>query len=243
MPATIGSKEVNVDFSSLKLFNSLRRDSRRQFAVIGLGRFGRAVCETLHGLGYEVLGSDVDEKRVTQALTQKIASSAIQLDSTDPTALKQAGIFEFDTVIIAIGNYLQESIITTLNVKEAGVEYVVAKASSAIHGKLLKRVGADFVVFPEYEAGRELAYTITKPAILDRFELDPDHSIVEVIVPDEFDGKTLQELEIRNRYGLNVLAVGNEEKFVVNPTPYQRLYKGLAMVVIGSNKDIKRLPI
>ncbi|ELR96467.1 TrkA family potassium uptake protein [Gloeocapsa sp. PCC 73106] len=232
-----------MDFSSLKLFNSLRKDTRRQFAVIGLGRFGRAVCETLHNLGYDVLGTDIDEKRVAQALTVRIASSAIQLDSTEPTALKQAGIFEFDTVIVAIGNYVQESIVTTLNLKEAGVEYVVAKASSEIHVKLLKRVGANFVVFPEYEAGRDLAYRITKPAILDRFELDTEHSIVEVIVPDEFDGKTLEELEIRNRYGLNVLAVGNEQKFIVNPTPTQRLHKGLAMVVIGSNKDIKRLPI
>lgn len=232
-----------MDFSSLKLFNSLRRDVRRQFAVIGLGRFGRAVCETLHRLGYEVMGTDVDEKRVAQILNEKHASSAVQLDSTEPTALKQAGIFEFDTVIVAIGNYVQESIVTTLNLKEAGVEHVVAKASSDIHGKLLKKVGADFVVFPESQAGKDLAYTLTKPAILDRFELDPEHSIVEVAVPEEFDGKSLAELEIRGRYGLNVLAVGNEEKFIVNPTPDQILYQGLAMVVIGSNKAIKKLPI
>jgi len=232
-----------VDFSSLKLFNGLRQDNRRQFAVIGLGRFGRAVCQTLHNLGYDVLGTDIDEKTVAETLNQKIASSAIQLDSTDPTALKQAGIFEFDTVIIGIGNYVQESIITTLNVKEAGVEHVVAKASSEIHGKLLKKVGADLVVFPEYDAGRELAYTITRPGILERFELDPEHSIVEVTVPDEFDGKTLEELEFRSRYGLSVLAINNKDKFIINPTPDQRLYKGSAMVVIGADKAIKKLPI
>ncbi|MGK7872492.1 MAG: TrkA family potassium uptake protein [Xenococcaceae cyanobacterium] len=235
-------KRWGVDLRSLKFLTSLGRENR-QFAIIGLGRFGRAVCETLHKMGYEVLGTDIEEKPVAQVLAEKIASNAVTLDSTDPTALKEAGIFEFDTVIVAIGNYLQESIITTLNVKEAGVRCVVAKASSEIHGKLLNRVGADHVVFPEYEAGCHLAYTLTKPAILDRFDLDPDNSIVEVLVPEEFDGKTLAQLRLRSNYGLNVLAVGSGEKFVINPSPQHCLHKGLAMVVIGSNKDIKRLPI
>lgn len=226
----------------LKFLTNLRQENR-QFAVIGLGRFGRAVCGSLHKLGYEVLGTDIDEKLVTQVLTQKLASHAIQLDSTEPQALKEAGIYEMDTVIVGIGNYLQESIITTLNVKEAGVEYVVAKASSEIHGKLLRRVGADHVVFPEHEAGCTLAETITKPGILERFELDPENSIVEVLVPEVFHNKTLAELELRSSYGVSVLALGNGEKFSINPDPRQKLSKGLVMVVIGSNKDIQRLPI
>lgn len=231
-----------MNLSSLGFFRSLRQDNQ-QFAVIGLGRFGRAVCSTLHKLGYEVLGTDVDERRVAQVLKEQMVAHAVQLDSTDPAALKEAGIFEFDTVIIGIGNYLQESIITTLNVKEAGVPHVVAKASSEIHGKLLQRVGADHVVYPENDAGCTLARSLTKPSILDRFELDPNHSIVEVLVPEEFHGKTVAELELRKRYGLNLLAVGQNDKFEINPDPYKRLYKGLAMVVIGSNRDIDRLPI
>ena len=245
--SNISKKPVNekkrwiVNLGSLKFLSSLRQENR-QFAVIGLGRFGRGVCQSLHQMGYEVLGTDIEEKRVAQVLAERNATHAIVLDSTDPNALKQAGIFEFDTVIVAIGNFLQESIITTLNLKEAGVEHVVAKASSDIHGKLLKRVGADHVVYPEYEAGCALARTLTKPAVLDRFELDPDNSVVEVLVPEEFDGKSLAELELRSNYGLNVLAVGNEEKFVINPGPLETLHKGLAMVVIGCNKDIQRLP-
>ncbi|MDJ0636160.1 MAG: TrkA family potassium uptake protein [Xenococcaceae cyanobacterium MO_188.B29] len=231
-----------MELKSLKFLTNLRRENR-QFAVIGLGRFGRAVCGSLHKLGYEVLGTDIDEKLVTQALSQRLASHAIQLDSTEPEALKEAGIYEMDTVIVAIGNYLQESIITTLNVKEAGVEYVVAKASSEIHGKLLRRVGADHVVFPEHEAGCALAETITKPGILERFELDPENSIVEVLVPEDFHHKTLAELELRNSYGVSVLAVGDGEKFSINPDPRQKLSKGLVMVVIGCNKDIQRLPL
>ncbi len=145
-----------MNLSSLNFFRSLRSDNK-QFAVIGLGRFGKAVCSTLHGLGYEVLGVDSDEKKVTQALTDRISSHVLQLDSTEPSALAEAGIFEFETVIVAIGNYLAESITTTLNLKEGGVTYVIAKASSETHLKLLKKVGADHVVFPEREMGCSLA--------------------------------------------------------------------------------------
>jgi trk system potassium uptake protein len=234
-----------VNLASLSFFQTLRSPSR-QFAVIGLGRFGRAVCGTLHSMGYEVLGIDSDERRVAQALTDQIAAHAVQLDSTQPSALKEAGIPDFDTVIVAIGNYVEESVITTLNAKEAGVPHVVAKASSEIHVKLLKRVGADHVVFPEHEMGCELARSLTRPNILERFEIDPDNSIVEVIVPQAFHQKTIVELDLRNKYGLTLLAVSqdtNPGKFEINPSPVERLRAGSVMVVIGSNKGIDRLPV
>ncbi|MGI8502699.1 MAG: potassium channel family protein [Hassallia sp.] len=231
-----------MNLSSLGFFRSLRHDNR-QFAVIGLGRFGRSVCSTLHKLGYQVLAIDTNEKRVSDALSEQLVGHALQLDSTEPAALKEAGIFEFDTVIVAIGNYIQESIITTLNVKEGGVPHVVAKASSEVHCKLLRRVGADHVVFPEFEAGSALARSLTKPSILDRFDLDPDNSIVEIIVPDEFHGKTIAELQLRNRYGLNLLAMSRDDKFIINPDPSKYLERGSAIVVIGCNRDINRLPI
>ncbi len=231
-----------MSLSSLSFFRSLRANNR-QFAVIGLGRFGRAVCMTLHQLGYEVLGIDSDERRVANILTEQLAAHAIQLDSTEPGALKEAGVFEFDTVIVAIGNYVQESIITTLNLKEGGVTHVVAKASSEVHGKLLKRVGADHVVYPEHEMGCELARSLTRPGILERFELDPNSSIVEVVIPAEFDGKTIMDLDLRRRYGLNLLAVCKEGDFEINPSPVLRLQKGWLMVVIGTNKGIDQLPV
>jgi trk system potassium uptake protein TrkA len=236
------TKEIGVNLSSINIFRSSRKENQ-QFAVIGLGRFGRAVCSTLHKLGYEVLGTDIDERRVAQALKDQIVAHAIQLDSTDPAALNEAGILEFSTVIVAIGNYLEESVITTLNVKEADVPYVVAKASSEVHCKLLRRVGADHVVYPENEAGCALARSLTKPAILDRFDLDPNNSIVEAMVPADFHGRTISELQLRSRYGLNLLAIGQDDKFEINPDPNKRLHKGMAMVVIGCNRDIDRLPI
>lgn len=228
--------------SSLSFFKSLRANNR-QFAVVGLGRFGRAVCMTLHHLGYEVLGIDTDERRVNQILGDELASHAFTLDSTDPNALKEAGLYEFDTVIVAIGNFVQESVITVLNLKEGGVPHVVAKASSDIHGKLLKRVGADHIVYPEHEMGCELARSLTRPGLLERFELDPDHSIVEVVVPAEFDNRTVADLDLRKRYGLNLLAVCRGDTFEINPSPITRLQKGWLMVVIGSNKCIDRLPV
>lgn len=235
-------KPWGISLRSLNFLDSLRRE-HRQFAVIGLGRFGRAVCETLHKLGYDVLGTDISEKLVAQAITDRIASTAIQLDSTKAIALKEAGIFEFDTVIVAIGNYIEESIVTTLNLKESGVKCVVAKASTEIHGKLLKRVGADIVIFPEYEAGCDLAYTLTKPAILERLDLDQENSIVEIRIPEEFDNQTIAELQLRVRYGLNVIAIGDGERYKINPNPQDRLHQGCVMVVMGANKDIQRLPI
>jgi len=227
--------------TSLKLFQHFRHQPQ-EFVVIGLGRFGQAVCNELRNLGCEVLAADRDEKLVTQVLTDQMVSHAIELDSTKPAALKEAGVFEFDVVIIAIGDFIQESIITTLNVKENGVKYVVAKASSHIHGKLLKRVGADRVVFPERDAGYELAHEIAQPDILDKFELDPEHSIVDIQVPEAFDGLTIAELELRTRYGLNVIAVKNGDQFQINPTPDCRLVQGSQMIVVGANADIKRLP-
>lgn len=232
-----------MNIGTLNFFRTLQESSQQQqFAVIGLGRFGRAVCATLHELRYEVLAIDCDEKLVDRAIADRVADHAVSLDSTEPAALKEAGVFEFDTAIVAIGNYLAQSIITTLNLKEGGMNYVIAKASSETHVKLLHKVGADRVVFPEREMGCELARSLTRPRILDRFELDPEHSIVETIVPEIFSGKTLAELELRRRYGLSVLALAkNESKFDINPDPQHRLEAGELMVVLGSNKDIDRI--
>ncbi|MBE9028813.1 TrkA family potassium uptake protein [filamentous cyanobacterium LEGE 11480] len=233
-----------MDLSSLGFFSSLKSGRQiKQFAVVGLGRFGRAVCETLHNQGYDVLGIDSDEERVSQALNDQIVGHARAIDSTNPCALEEAGLFEQDTVIVAIGNYIQESIITTLNLKEGGVPHLVAKASSETHSKLLKKVGADHVVFPEHDGGCSLARSLTKPGLLERFELDPEHSIVEVIVPESFDGKTIMDLQMRSRYGVNLIAHSKDGKFIVNPDPMTALQQGTAIVVVGANCDIEKLPI
>ncbi len=229
-----------MNLKSWNFIGSLRNKPKRPFAVIGLGRFGRSVCQTLHELKYEVLAIDSDEKRVAQISSENIVDQAQTLDSTDAKALQQAGIFEFETVIVAIGNFVEESIITTLNLKEGGVKEVVAKASSEIHEKLLRKVGADKVIFPEHDAGRNLARSLTKPAILDKLEIDPNHSIVEISVPDEFQNNTIAELDLRAKYGFNIIGLYHKGDFSVNPPPNQSVTMGSIMVVLGSNDSINR---
>ncbi len=233
----------SIERQSFSFFRNLRPNKARQFAVIGLGRFGRAVCETLHQSGYEVLGTDINEKRVDDILSTGLAAHALIIDSTNPLSLKEAGIFEFDTVIVSIGNYLQESIITTLNLKEAGVGNVIAKASSEVHAKLLQKVGADRVVLPEYEAGCNLAQTLIRPGLLESLDLDAEHSIVEIKVPESFYGKTILELRLRSDYGINVLAIGQSKNFDINPKPDRRLQQDDVLVVIGNKRDLDRLPL
>jgi trk system potassium uptake protein TrkA len=232
-----------MNFSSFG-FGRKRRVEDRHFVVIGLGRFGQAVVRTLIDLGFEVMGVDCDQKIVEHLVAEQLPMPIVTIDSTDPLALKQLSIQDFDTAIIAIGDdFLEQSIITTLNVKDMGVRHVVAKASSDIHGTLLRKVGADQVVYPEKEMGIELARSLTQPNILDRLELDADNSIVEVPVPAEFFGKTILELELRRQYNVNILAVETDGKYDVNPNPSMQLHRGSSMILIGTNRDICRLPI
>ncbi|MDX1977501.1 MAG: TrkA family potassium uptake protein [Pseudanabaenaceae cyanobacterium bins.68] len=225
--------------------NIFRRKSldNRHFAVLGLGRFGKSVCKTLLEGGFEVLGVDRNESLVDHVIAEHPSMHCVQVDTTDLVALQDLGIAEFDTVIVAIGNFLEESIITTLHVKEAGVRYVVAKASSEVHGTLLKKVGADRVVYPEAEMGSSLARSLTQLGILERLELDKDNSIVEVAVPEVFAGKSIVELQLRNNFGVNVLAIREGGKYEVNPSPDRKLKKGGLLVLIGDNKSIQRLPL
>lgn len=226
----------------MNIFRRKNMDSRH-FAVLGLGRFGKSVCKTLLEGGFEVLGVDRDEDLIAHVISEHPSMQCVQVDTTDLVALQDLGIAEFDTVIVAIGNFLEESIITTLHVKEAGVRYVVAKASSEVHGTLLKKVGADRVVYPEAEMGSNLARSLTQSGILERLELDKDNSIIEVTVPEAFVGKSIVELQLRNNFGVNVLAVRQGGKYEVNPSPDHKLRRGGLLVLIGDNQSIQRLPL
>ena len=225
--------------------NFLRRiqGERRQFAVLGLGRFGKAVCQTLVEAGYEVLGVDRNPELVSHIVAEQLPIRCIQANTSNPLVLREIGIKDFDTVIVAIGNYLEESIITTLHVKETGVKNVIAKASSEVHGTLLKKVGADVVVYPEAEMGKAVARSLTQRGILERLELDDNNSIVEAIVPPSFDDKSILELKLRANYGVTIVAIAQDGKYEINPRPDRKLEQGTMIVLIGANKDISRLPI
>ncbi len=226
----------------LSFKNWFKTNQRHQFVVIGLGRFGTAVAHTLHQLGYEVLALDNDPERVRQAAGEDLATQILQADATDPEALRQVGISEFGVVVVAIGSALEQSILATLNAKSLGVAQVVAKAISPIQGTVLQKVGADRVVYPESDMGRNVALSLTFDGILESLQLDNEHSIVEVCAPEEFIGIPLQELDLRHRYGVNVLAIRHGDKFNINPSPKDFMQAGDVIVIIGANRDLDRLP-
>lgn len=215
------------------------KKKNKQFAVIGLGRFGTSVANTLYEMGYEVLAVDNDENRIQDFSDQ--VTHVIQADTTDEEALIALGIRNFDVVIVAIGENVQANTLTALQVKEMGVPYVVAKASNNLHGKLLQKIGVDRVVYPERDMGRRVAHNLVANSVLDYIELSPDFSIVEVEVPQKLQGKTLLETDLRSKYEINVVAIKRDTELIVSPPPSERFAKDDIIVVVGSRKGIEKL--
>lgn len=212
---------------------------RKQFAVIGIGRFGSSVASCLANQGYEVMAVDDDEERVQKI--SEVVTHAVCADTTDEEALKSLGIRNFDAVVVAIGHDVQASVLTTLLLKEAGVSYIVAKAQNVLHGKMLEKIGADRVVYPEWDMGMRIAHNLISTNVLEYIELSPELSIVEVTVPREMVGKALSESSLREGYGLNLVAVKRGGTILVTPKPTELFRQGDILFVIGENKGIRRL--
>lgn len=217
---------------------------RKQFAVIGLGRFGRSVCRTLHEQGHEVLGIDADEEEARSAQAAEIATHIVQADSTDLHALDELGMRNFDTVVIAIGTNLEVAVLTVLNLIELGIERIVAKASYDKYGKVLERVGGEAirVVYPEEQMGERVANAISGQGIIEMIELDPSYSIIEVPAAPVFYGKTLGEADIRGRYGVTVIAIKGKDSVNIAPLNEDCIRAGDILTVIGANDRLQRLP-
>jgi trk system potassium uptake protein len=211
---------------------------KKEFAVIGLGRFGGSICQELSKEGMEVLAIDRDEERVNQY--KNIASHAVIADSTDETTLKELGIKNFDHVIVAIGDNIQASILTTVVLTELGVENITVKAQNDYHAKILHKIGAQQVVHPERDMGRRIAHSIMSNNIIDYLELSDEHSIVEVKAGKKMIGKSIIGLDIRARYGCTVVAIKQGNHINVSPTPEDTLKNGDILVVVGADKDIAR---
>lgn len=211
----------------------------KQFAVIGCGRFGSSVARTLYGLGYDVLAIDENED-VIQNISDFV-THAVQADATDEASIKSLGIRNFDVAVITIGSDIQSSILITLIVKELGVKYVVAKAQNELHAKVLYKIGADRVVFPERDMGVRVAHNLVSSNILDYIELAPDYSIVEIAALRDWEGKTLSELNMRARYGINVMAIKHGTEINISPNALDVIRKDDVLVVIGHNDDVQKL--
>lgn len=211
----------------------------KEFAVIGLGRFGSSVAKTLYEMDYEVLGIDADEDQVQSAVD--IVTHAVTADSTDENALKALGIRNFDVVVVAIGADIQASILTTLILKEQGVKKIVVKAQNLLHGKVLSKIGADKVVYPERDMGVRVAHNLISTNILEYIELSPEFGMVEVVATAKMVGKTLVEIDFRRRYGLNVIAIKTGDKINISPQADDVIREGDVLVVVGNNEDIQDL--
>ncbi len=207
-----------------------------QVAVIGLGRFGQSVARTLADLGCDVLALDSDMKKV-EAIAN-VVTHAMQADAADEESLKPLGLHNFDAVILAMGSYIQASILSAIILKEMGVNYVVAKASSELHKKALEKLGVDRVVYPERDSGIKLAHNLLSMNLVEYLEISPDYQVAEIIMQRHFHGKTLKELDLRNRYGINVLAIRGTEKINVSPQADDVLHEGDMLVVLGKSKDL-----
>ena len=213
---------------------------KKQFVVLGLGRFGFSVASTLYSLGQEVLGVDIDEDLVQLHSTD--LTHVVSADTTDEESLKALGIRNFDVAIVAIGSSdIQDNLMTTLILRELGVKHIVAKAVDLRHGKMLEKIGADKVVYPERDMGKRIAHNLAASNVLDFIELSPNFGIVEMAVPQIFIGKNLIESKMRERYELNVVAIKNGEEMDVPPQP-QRIFKeNDILVVVGKSEGIRKL--
>jgi trk system potassium uptake protein TrkA len=211
---------------------------KQTFAIIGLGRFGGSLLKKLSAANQEVLGIDSNEKLVEDYMD--IATHTAIADGQDEEALKDLDIASFDHVIVAIGHNIQASILTTILVKDLGAKHVVAKAETDVHAKVLERVGADMIVHPEAEMGRRIAHLLMTPNILNFIDLSSDYSMAEIKISNEkFAGMSLQEMGLRNKFGLNVIAVRHGENVVVTPGPDEVIALDDILSVIGQNKQIE----
>ncbi|HOJ92409.1 MAG TPA: TrkA family potassium uptake protein [Dictyoglomaceae bacterium] len=206
-----------------------------QFAVIGLGRFGISVAITLERLGCPVIAIDIDERRVEEV--KDFVSYAKVLDSTNINFLREAGIQNADVVIVSIAHDVEASVLATLLVKELGVKYVIARAISEPHKKILEKIGADLVVFPEKELGEYLAQKLVVPNIIDYIEISSNIKIFEIRPTSTMVNKSLEDLDVRKKYNLNVLAI-HRGGDIITPEPKERIKEGDILYITGTFENL-----
>jgi trk system potassium uptake protein TrkA len=218
---------------------------RKQFGVIGLGRFGSAMAMTLTELGHDVIGVDGDEARVQQLAD--VITHALQIDATDEKALRAAGIQDVDVAVVSIGENIESSLLVVMQLRELGIKTIVAKAVTPLHGRILEKLGVSRVIFPEREMAIRIAHSLVMPNVIDYIELSRDFSIVEVPAPGAFVGQTLKQLELRPRLGLTLIAIKRQSVdgtgVVTNiaPAADETIRDGDVLALLGSNERLNQL--
>ena len=214
--------------------------NKKVYAVIGLGQFGMTVASTLAASGCEVMAIDNDDEKI-QEIAEKV-TYAVRADVREPGVLKSLGVSNADVAIVAVSENLEASITATMQVVELGVPYVIAKAASDLQGRILRKIGASQVVFPEHAMGYRVARNILTTGLVDVFELSTKFSIAQFIIPEEWVGKTLKEIRVREKYHINIIGVRKKEDIDVNVHPEKPLEKGCCLVAIGKNSDLNSKP-
>lgn len=211
---------------------------RKQYAVFGLGSFGESVAVALQELGCEVVVVDNHMERIEDI--SPYVSYAVQADIEDPEVIRSLGARNLDGVVVAVADDMEASIMATLVSKEIGVPYVLAKAKNELHAKVLKKIGADSIIFPEKEIGQSVARNLVSGEFVDWISLSPDYSITEIQVPEKWIGKSLSEIDVRRTKDVNVVGVRIGEKMQVTIDPEEPLQKEMMLIMIGSNEALEK---
>lgn len=213
---------------------------KKQFVVIGLGRFGVGVSQTLVAHGHEVMAIDTDYDKVQDAISSRVATHAVQLDATDEDALVAVGIKNFDTAIVAIATHREDSILISLILKDLGIQNIIAKALDKRHGKVLEKIGINKIVYPEIDMGVRIAHNLMSNT-LDYFEIAPDYSIVDIKAIDFMHNRSLSQLKLRDKYRVTVLAIKRNKADIFVPVPAEVILPEDVLVILGHNKDLEAL--
>lgn len=209
---------------------------KKEIAVIGLGRFGGSIVMELSEMNVDVLVIDTDEARVNEY--QDYYSEGIIGDSTDEAMLKSIGIDNYDNVIVAIGDNIQASILSTLILKDLGVKKVTTKAQNSYHGRVLEKIGADIVVHPERDMGRRIAHRLVSSSIVEYLEVSTSHSIIEYSANAKLENKRISDLNIREKFGISIIAINRDNDIIVSPDSQISILGGDILILIGSDQQL-----
>ncbi|MGR6836053.1 potassium channel family protein [Syntrophomonas erecta] len=212
---------------------------KKQFVVIGLGRFGYSLLEELIRLGHQVLAIDNNEDRIDYVAA--IATHAVQADAMDEKVLKALDVASFDAVIVGIGGDIEASILTSITLKELGVRKIIAKAQNHMHGKVLEKLGIDMVIYPERDMALRLACNLVSNSIIEQIQLSSDYGILELITPVSFVGRSLEEIAIRQRMDITIIAIRSGQEIIISPHAQQRIKKDDILVALGPTRRLEKL--
>lgn len=224
----------------------------RQFVVIGLGRFGSSIARVLSEKGFQVLAIDRTEEKVREL--QDLVSQSVVMDATDEKGLKDLGIKDFDSAIVSMGENVEDSIMITLLLKDLGIKQVIVKAHNELHAKILQKVGADKIVFPEKEMGERLAESLASPKIFDFIELSTEYGILEIVASKKLCDKTLGQLKLREKFAISVIAIKRkvpytkpdgtpdfQEEIMIGPGGNDEIQEGDMLILLGKYKDLNKI--